>query len=109
MNAELQEERRLSNTLTIQRQYDEVVAPHYDLDPQEVIGRSLDFAVAQVREHILANQSARLKVLDMGVGTGRFFSKLQAFSRIQPYGLDLSEKMIHAAQERIPDMVAAVD
>jgi SAM-dependent methyltransferase len=109
MNAELQEERRLSNALTIQRQYDEVVAPHYDLDPQEVIGRSLDFAVAQVREHILANRSARLKVLDMGVGTGRFFSKLKTFGPIQPYGLDLSEKMIEAARQRIPDMVAAVD
>jgi SAM-dependent methyltransferase len=109
MNAEVQEERRLSNTLTIQRQYDEVVAPHYDLDPQEVIGRSLDFAVAQVREHILANRSERLKVLDMGVGTGLFLSKLRAIGPIQPFGLDLSEKMIDAARQRIPDMVAAVD
>jgi hypothetical protein len=29
-------------TDTIQRQYDEVIAQHYDLDPQNVTGDSLD-------------------------------------------------------------------
>jgi SAM-dependent methyltransferase len=109
MNAALQEERRLLQTQTIQRQYDEVVAPHYDQDPQEVIGRSLDFAIAQIREHLLSDRPDRLKVLDMGVGTGLFLSKLKELGTIQPFGLDLSEKMIQAARQRIPDMVAAVD
>jgi ubiquinone/menaquinone biosynthesis C-methylase UbiE len=109
MNAELQEERRLVNAQIIQRQYDEIVAPHYDDDPQEVIGRSLDFAVAQVRQSIFCDRPGRLKVLDMGVGTGLFLSKLRDIGAIQPFGLDLSEKMIEAAKQRIPDMVAAVD
>jgi SAM-dependent methyltransferase len=99
------------DTLTIQRQYDEVVAPHYDLDPQDVIGRSLDLAVAQIQKSVLNNGSGRLKVLDVGVGTGRFIAKLKALDWpiIQPFGLDLSEKMIAAARQRIPDLVATVD
>jgi SAM-dependent methyltransferase len=109
MNAELQEDRRLVTTEIIQRQYDEVVAPHYDQDPQEVIGRSLDFAVTQVHQNLLNDRVSSLKVLDMGVGTGRFLSKLKAISAIQPFGIDLSEKMIEAAKQRIPDLVAAVD
>ena len=38
------------NADTIQRQYDEVIAPHYDQDPQLVIGASLDSAAGQLRK-----------------------------------------------------------
>jgi SAM-dependent methyltransferase len=100
------------HTDLIQRQYDDVIAPHYDLDPQSIIGNSLDRAVAQLREQqqIAADPTA-LRVLDLGIGTGRFLAKLAAeLNRpLQPAGLDLSEKMIAVARARVPDLVAVVD
>jgi SAM-dependent methyltransferase len=99
------------NTATIQRQYNDVVACHYDLDPQAVIGGSLERAVGQLqKQHLLGNGADPAKVLDVGVGTGLFLAKLKALGgdQIQPFGLDLSEKMIEAARQRIPDLVAEV-
>jgi SAM-dependent methyltransferase len=99
------------DTLTIQRQYDEVVAPHYDLDPRSVIGLSLALAVEQIRKRrLLGGGAGRLQVLDVGVGTGSFLARLKALDEtVRPYGLDLSEKMIEAARRKVPDLVAAVD
>jgi SAM-dependent methyltransferase len=99
-------------TNPIQRHYDEVIAPHYDRDPQSVIGDSLDRALAQIRkQQVKAADRKRLQVLDIGMGTGRFLEMLSARSRlpIQPFGLDLSAKMVEAAGLRIPDLVAVVD
>jgi SAM-dependent methyltransferase len=96
----------------IQRQYNEVVAPHYDLDPQGVIGRSLERAIGQLRRHIpLGDGSGRLKVLDVGMGTGLFLEKLKALGngQLRPFGLDLAEKMVEYARQRIPDLVAEVE
>jgi SAM-dependent methyltransferase len=90
----------------IQRQYDEVIASRYDFDPQSVIGDSLDRAVSQ----ICKQDREPLRVLDLGVGTGRFLEKLRSVPlAIEPFGLDISQKMIDIAQERIPDMTPAVD
>jgi SAM-dependent methyltransferase len=100
------------HTHVIQRQYDEVIAPHYDVDPQSVIGDSLDRAVAQLREQPqLRTPGAALRVLDLGMGTGRFLTKLaaQVNRPLQPAGLDLSEKMVAVARQRVPDLVAVVD
>ena len=100
------------DTLTVQRQYDEVVAPHYDLDPHSVIGRSLDLALGQVRKRqLLENSLGPFQVLDVGVGTGSFLARLKALGgdRVRPFGLDLSERMIRAARRKVPDLVAAVD
>jgi SAM-dependent methyltransferase len=100
-------------TQTIQRQYDEVIAPHYDSDPQEVTGRSLDRALAQIRrERALGDGEEPLNVLDVGVGTGSFLVRLKAAlgrDRVQPFGLDLSAKMVEGARRKLPDLVAAVD
>ena len=41
------------STATIHRAYNDVVASHYDLDPQGVIGRSLDLAVRQLQSQDL--------------------------------------------------------
>src|SRR5579883_61731 len=97
---------------TIQRHYDEVIADHYDFDPQSVIGDSLGRAIGQIRcrqSHEAA--AAPLNVLDLGVGTGLFLEKLrnQTGWDIQPHGLDISQKMVDIARTRIPDIVAAVD
>jgi ubiquinone/menaquinone biosynthesis C-methylase UbiE len=93
----------------IQRQYDQIIASHYDSDPRSVIGDSLDQAVAQI-ETAVGNRPG-LRVLDLGIGTGRFLEKLRTSAglRIEPYGLDISQKMIDIARTRIPDLVSAVD
>lgn len=96
----------------IQRHYDEVIASHYDVDPQSVIGDSLGRAIGQIRRRqadIVG--AAPLNVLDLGVGTGLFLEKLRAdtLREIQPFGLDISHKMIELAQNRLADLVAAVD
>jgi SAM-dependent methyltransferase len=96
----------------IQRQYDEVIASHYDFDPCSVIGDSLERAIRQIQPHALPrDEAASFRVLDLGVGTGRFLEKLRgvAAARIQPFGLDLSRKMIDIACLRLPDMVTALE
>jgi SAM-dependent methyltransferase len=104
-------ERADMSTHVIQRSYNDVVAPHYDLDPQALIGRSLARALAQLRkEGLLRECGERLRVLDLGMGTGLFLEKLTALGGdIQPFGLDLAERMVETARRRIPDLVAEVD
>ncbi len=99
------------STPTIHRAYNDVVAPHYDLDPQGVIGRSLDRAVEQLQKaEILRAASESLCVLDIGMGTGLFLGKLKdlAGDRIVPFGVDLAENMVENARKRIPDLAAVV-
>src|SRR5262249_41987240 len=99
-------------TKVIQRQYDDIIASHYDFDPQSVIGDSLTRAVKQIeRSERTAGQNGELKVLDLGVGTGRFLEMLRTCTgpRSQPFGLDISRNMIDIACARIPDLVPAVD
>ena len=55
-----------------------MVAPYYDLDPQGVISRSLEFAVEQLRkEDRLGAGREPFLVLDIGMGTGQFLGKLK--------------------------------
>jgi SAM-dependent methyltransferase len=99
------------STATIHRAYNDVVAPHYDLDPQGVISRSLEIAVQQLRkEDCLGAGREPFQVLDIGMGTGQFLGKLkdQANDQVVPFGLDLAENMVEAARRRIPDLVAVV-
>ncbi len=99
-------------TDTIKRQYDEVIASHYDLDPQSITGATLDRAADQLRkQQILNDLPERLRVYDVGMGTGIFLSRLMAMAedQIQPFGLDLSQKMIDCAYQKIPDLAGAVD
>src|SRR5215469_9426213 len=96
----------LMNPTTIQRHYDEVIASHYDRDPQSVIGDSLDRTIAAIQRHVLPGSLAPLRVFDVGMGTGRFLQKLKNCSSraIRPFGVDLSAKMIHVARSRLPDL-----
>jgi SAM-dependent methyltransferase len=100
------------HTDLIQRQYNDIIAPHYDHDPQSVTSDSLDRAVAQfLRQQPAGANGTPLKVFDVGMGTGLFLQKLQAGlgHSIQPFGLDLAEKMIEVARAKIPDLRAVVD
>jgi len=97
-------------TNTIQRQYDEVIAPHYDRDPQSVTGHALARAAEQIRQHYFLDTTAEpLRALDVGIGTGLFLARLKALGAVRPYGLDLSEQMVACARRRLPDLIAAVD
>jgi SAM-dependent methyltransferase len=96
---------------TIHHAYNDVVASHYDLDPQGVIGPSLDRAVDQlVRQGLVGGGADPLKALDLGMGTGLFLAKLKALGgeQVQPFGLDLAENMVANAQRKIPDLTAEV-
>jgi SAM-dependent methyltransferase len=99
------------STTTIHQAYNEVVASHYDLDPQGVIGKSLDFAVQQLRDaDFFGETKDSLAVLDLGMGTGLFLGKLKnmAGDRVAPFGVDLAEKMVENARKRLPDLSAVV-
>lgn len=99
------------STQAIQRAYNDVVALHYDLDPQGAIGQSLDRAVQQLWKHRpLGPGAERLKVLDLGMGTGNFLAKLKALGgeQVQPFGLELAENMLESARRKLPDLVAEV-
>jgi SAM-dependent methyltransferase len=99
-------------TALIQRQYNEVIAPCYDRDPQSVTGDTLDRAIHQIRtQHILEEIAGPLRVYDVGMGTGMFLTRLLALAgdQIQPFGLDLSQKMIDCATRKIPQLAAVVD
>jgi SAM-dependent methyltransferase len=52
-----------------------------------------------------------VRVLDLGMGTGMFLTKLKTIGgeQILPYGLDLAANMVAAARNKLPDLVAAVD
>jgi len=96
----------------IQRQYDEVIAPHYDRDPLSVTTTSLMRALDQLaREDCLSGILPPMDVLDVGIGTGLFYERLRQLAGrdIRPYGLDISRQMIDVARNRVPDLVAAID
>jgi SAM-dependent methyltransferase len=99
------------STGTIHHAYNDVVSPYYDLDPQGVIGRSLDGAVRQLQQQAeLGSSNDSFAVLDIGMGTGLFLRKLKNVSgdRILPFGLDLAENMVENAKKRLPDLSAVV-
>jgi ubiquinone/menaquinone biosynthesis C-methylase UbiE len=96
------------STTAVHHAYNDVVAPHYDLDPQGVIGRSLDRGIAQLKEEGVLNSDHELHVLDVGMGTGLFFEKLRGLTgdRLMPFGIDLAENMLEVARRRIPRLEA---
>src|SRR5580700_3752044 len=96
------------STTTVYHAYNDVVATHYDLDPQGVIGRSLDRGIAQMKEEGLLDSDRELQVLDVGMGTGLFLGKLKAEAgdRLVPFGIDLAENMLEVARKRLPGLEA---
>lgn len=102
------------DTAVIQRQYDDLIAPHYDLDPQNLMAMSLDRALDNLRDTELLNftpGSAPLRTLDLGMGTGTFLHELsqQSIRDVEPCGIDLSANMIRVAENKLPGLEAYVD
>ncbi|MEZ6131879.1 MAG: class I SAM-dependent methyltransferase [Planctomycetaceae bacterium] len=101
-------------TAVIQRQYDDLIARHYDLDPQNITNRSLDRALEQLRDHGRLKFNPGLppiEVLDLGMGTGLFLEKLRAatFGSAECWGIDLSQNMADIAQSKIHGLEVQVD
>ncbi len=96
------------STTTVHHAYNDVVATHYDLDPQGVIGRSLDRGISQMKEEGVLDPDGELHVLDVGMGTGLFLAKLEGLAgdRMVPFGIDLAENMLEVARRRIPRLDA---
>jgi ubiquinone/menaquinone biosynthesis C-methylase UbiE len=96
------------STTTVHHAYNDVVATHYDRDPQGVIGTSLDRGVAQIKEEGVLDGDGEVHVLDVGMGTGLFLEKLTraAGDRIAPFGIDLAENMLQVARRRLPRLDA---
>lgn len=112
MSQQAESRQQRMDASVIQRQYNDVIAEHYDHDPQSVTGDSLDRALDQLQEEgLLSDVLPALKVLDIGMGTGMFLNKLRTRSgrTIEPYGIDLSEQMMAVARTKLPDLVSAVD
>ena len=96
----------------IQRQYDDVIASQYDQDPQNTTSNSLERALDHLdAEGILSAILPAMRVLDVGMGTGMFLEKLRSRSQrvIEPWGIDISEKMASIAKTKLPDLVCAID
>jgi ubiquinone/menaquinone biosynthesis C-methylase UbiE len=98
------------STTAVHRAYNDVVATHYDLDPQGVIGRSLDRGISQMKDEGLLAPGREFRVLDVGIGTGLFLERLgrEAGGRMIPFGIDLAENMLEVARRRIPGLEAVV-
>jgi len=96
----------------IQRQYDEVISLQYDQDPQNTTANSLERALDHlVSLGFLDAALPRLRVLDVGMGTGMFLERLRSRSerRIEPFGLDISARMAEIARRKLPDLTVAID
>ena len=96
----------------IQRQYDDVIASQYDQDPQNTTGKSLERALDHLElEGLFSQILPSMRVLDIGMGTGMFLEKLRARSQraIEPWGLDISEKMARIARKKLPDLNCEID
>ncbi len=96
---------------TIQRQYDEIIAPHYDRDPGSILASSFQRGITQIQNTNLLQSQKPLQALDIGIGTGSFLSQIAALteSEVSLSGLDISEKMLDIARTKIPNLKAVVD
>jgi len=96
----------------IQRQYDNVIASQYDRDPQNTTGKSLERALNHLEtEGLFSEILPTMRVLDVGMGTGMFLEKLRNRCQrtIEPWGIDISQQMASIAQNKLPDLVCAID
>ncbi len=104
------EPREVDQRSDIERQYDEIIAQHYDRDPQSITSNALDLALSHIAKYsgLLEAPKTTLDVLDLGMGTGMFLKKLCGASAasLNLFGVDLSSRMIDSARKKLPGLVA---
>lgn len=96
----------------VTRQYDEIIAAHYDRDPQAVTRTALGRAVQHLQAAGVLDATAPPgTALDVGLGTGLFLELLAAQSQrtLLPHGLDVSRSMAAVACSRIPGLKVAIE
>ena len=96
----------------IRRQYDEVIAPFYDQDPQGVFDSTGRRVITQLQQAATREDpELPFNVLDLGMGTGAFCERLRRSLPfdMQPFGLDISAQMLEVARRRLPDLICEID
>lgn len=95
----------------IQRQYDEIIAPNFDMDAKGIYASTYQKGITQIQNTNLLQSQTPLQVLDIGIGTGSFLEKIFLLyeCEINPFGLDISEKMLDIAKKKIPNLRTIVD
>ena len=100
-----------TDTAAVRRQYDTIIADHYDDDPQGVTVASLQCGLGQiVGEDLLGFALPPMRALDLGMGTGLFLEMLAAAAErdVRLFGVDLSSGMVERAARRLPGLRAEV-
>jgi len=95
----------------IQRQYDEIIAPNFDIDAKGIYASTYQKGITQIQNTNLLQSQTPLQVLDIGIGTGSFLEKIFLLyeCEIDPFGIDISEKMLDIAKKKIPNLRTIVD
>ncbi len=86
--------------------YDEIAKRYNDLVNQDVHHHAFPYSGYQLIQDLitddLSNKKKRVKILDIGCGTGKLYEHLLT-SKYSLLGIDQSKKMLEIAQESYPD------
>ncbi|AFY54185.1 methylase involved in ubiquinone/menaquinone biosynthesis [Rivularia sp. PCC 7116] len=95
----------------IQRQYDEIIAPNFDIDAKGIYASTYQKGIIQLQNTNLLQSKTPLQVLDIGIGTGSFLEQIALLceGEVSPFGVDISEKMLEIAKNKIPNLRTIVD
>ena len=95
----------------IQRQYDEIIAPNFDIDAKGIYASTYQKGIIQLQNTNLLQSKTPLQVLDIGIGTGSFLEQIALLceGEVSPFGMDISEKMLDIAKKKIPNLRTIVD
>ncbi len=95
----------------IQRQYDEIIAPNFDIDAKGIYASTYQKGIIQLQNTNLILSKTPLQVLDIGIGTGSFLEQIALLreGEVSPFGMDISEKMLDIAKKKIPNLRTIVD
>lgn len=95
----------------IKRQYNEIIAPNFDMDAKGIYASTYQKGITQIQKTNILKSQTPLKVLDVGIGTGSFLEQIFLLyeSEINFFGIDISEKMLDIAKKKIPNLITTVD
>jgi ubiquinone/menaquinone biosynthesis C-methylase UbiE len=82
--------------------YDDIAKRYNLADRFGSITKSHDIAIQQILKHHIQQDKDILRILDLGVGDGKFLQKLKThFPNAEMYGFDVSKEMLKIAQEHL--------
>ncbi|MEM9272466.1 MAG: class I SAM-dependent methyltransferase [Cyanobacteria bacterium P01_F01_bin.143] len=90
----------ITNQDHIEKIYDEIIASNYDIDEFKLLSKSRAVTISQIKNHCL--ESNINSILDFSLGTGEALIDCKnIFPSANLYGIDISQKMIDIAQQKI--------